>query len=129
MSSTNKIKSSSCLNKSLKSISDWANKMEERFAVLESKGTGSRFPPGSKPVSEVKAITNLEQLGQYKGEFRNWLDRLINALVQKYTRYRTFMNKLKETMDQTNKLLSDLNSHDEVNSISWLSKMERDKVE
>ena len=57
--------STSCLNNTLRSISDWANSMEERFASLESKPptSSSSFPPGGKPVSEIRAITNLEQLG------------------------------------------------------------------
>ena len=39
------------------------------------------------------------------------------------------MNKLKETMDQKNKILSDLNAHDEVETLVYISRMEREKVE
>ena len=48
--------STSCLNKTLKSISDWANSMEERFAILESRTPTSSlgFPGGVKPVSEIE---------------------------------------------------------------------------
>ena len=38
------------------------------------------------------------------------------------------MKQLKETIEQKNKILSDLNNHDEVNSIIWRPKMERDKM-
>ena len=123
--------STSCLNNTLRSISDWANSIEEKLAMMDAKppSSNSGFPGGAKPVSEIRAITNLEQLGTDKGEFRNWSDRLTNALVQKYPKYRIFMNKLKEAMDQKNKLLSDLNPHDEVGTLVYISQMEREKIE
>ena len=123
--------STSCLNNSLRSIAEWAGTIEEKLVQLESKSsnTNFNFPPGGKPVSEIKAITNLEQLGTDKSEFRNWMDRLVNALVQKDHKYRFFMNKLKEAMDQKNKLLSDLNAHDEVGTLVHISQMEREKIE
>jgi hypothetical protein len=80
-------------------------------------------------VSEIRAINNLDQLGGDKGEFRNWSDKLINALVQKDPKYRFFMKSLKEAMDQKNKLLSDLHENDEVGSIIQFSQMEREKIE
>ena len=39
------------------------------------------------------------------------------------------MNKLKETMDQNNKILSDAGTHDDVNSIIWIAKMDRNEIE
>ena len=39
------------------------------------------------------------------------------------------MDKLKESADHNKTILLDLNSNDEVNSIIWLYKMEREKVE
>ncbi len=39
------------------------------------------------------------------------------------------MNQLKETMDQKNKILSDTGPNDEVNSILYIAKMDRVKVE
>ena len=80
-------------------------------------------------MSEIRAITNLDQLGTDKGEFRNWSDRLINALVQKDPKYMFFMKNLKEAMDQKNKLLSDLHKNDEVGSIIQFAGMEREKIE
>ena len=57
------------------------------------------------------------------------MDRLVNALVQKGSAYRVFMNKLKETMDQKNKILSDTGPNDEVNSILYIAAMDRIKIE
>ena len=77
-------KSAACLNNTFKSIADWAIKTEDRLASLESRGGGAAstpFTPWAKSISEVKAIQNLEQLGTDKGEVRNWMDRLVNALV------------------------------------------------
>ena len=111
--------STSCLNNSLRSIAEWAGTIEEKLAQLEAKTSNASFgfSPGGKPMSEIRAINNLDQLGTDKGEFRNWSDKLINALVQKDPKYRFFMKSLKEAMDQKNKLLSDLHENDEVGSI------------
>ena len=88
-------KTASCLSNTLKSVGDWAVKTEERLALLESRGGGggggANSTPWTKSISEVKAIQNLEQLGTDKGEFRNWMDRLVNALVQKDPKYRFFV--------------------------------------
>ena len=90
----------SCLNNTFSSISDWANKTEERLVNLEStRGGGGASTPWAKSISEVKAIQSLEQLGIDKAEFHNWMDRLVHALVQKDSNYRMFMNEIKETMD------------------------------
>jgi 3-methyladenine DNA glycosylase AlkC len=122
-------KTAACLSNTLKSVADWATKMEERVALLESTRSGGTSTPWAKSISEVKAIQNLEQLGNDKGEFRNWMDRLTNALVQKDADYRILMNKIKETMDQKNKILSDSGPNDEVDSILFMAKMDRVKVE
>jgi ribosomal protein L20 len=123
-------KAASSLNNTFNSIEDWAIKTEDRLASLESKaGGGGGSTPWAKSISEVKAIQSLEQLGTDKGEFRNWMDRLVNALVQKDPAYRMFMNQMKETMDQKNKILSDTGPNSEVDSILYISRMDRVKVE
>ena len=65
--------STSCLNNSLRSIAEWAGTIEEKLAQLEAKSSNTSFgfSPGGKPVSEIRAINNLDQLGGEKGEFRN----------------------------------------------------------
>ena len=57
------------------------------------------------------------------------MDRLVNALVQKDPNYRKFMGKLKEAMNRKNRILTDVNSTDKVNSITWNAKMHRNRVE
>ena len=59
-------KTAACLSNTLKSVADWATRMEERVALLESTRSGGISTPWAKSISEVKAIQNLEQLGNEK---------------------------------------------------------------
>ena len=78
---------------------DTAEKINKLAEAIKSGGKG---PGGGKPISEYKA---LQILGLFKGErkeFREWNDKLLNALAQVKYDYRDAMknlNKKLETMD------------------------------
>ncbi len=58
------------MNNTSRSMTDWAQKMEERPAKMENVGGDSRKPwEEGNPISEVKAVTNLEQLGTDESKF------------------------------------------------------------
>ena len=60
---------------------------------------------------------------------RNWSDRLVNVLVQQDARFRTFMDGMKERMDQKGKMLSDGDPGSEVQALIFMSGMERVKID
>ena len=62
---------------------------------------------GRKPLAESRCITSLKTLGSDKSEFKNWNEKLINAMTQSLgTPWRRFMRSLNKRMDQDRKVLT-----------------------
>ena len=67
----------------------------------------ARHHNGRKPLSESKCISNLKVLGSDKSEFKNWNEKLINAISQSFgVSWRAFMKNLNCRLDQDRKVLS-----------------------
>ena len=67
-----------------------------------SKGGGKGGSAFSKPISEYKALQSLPIFNSERNKFRDWNDKLINALAQVNPGYRQaikFLNKKLESMD------------------------------
>ena len=100
----------------------------ERLDRFEAGGSG-QYNPKAKPISDIQAITDLEQLTNDRAEFRNWTDSLVNALVQGDLRFRLFMDNLEEAMDQKPTILSDVSEPDEVGQMIAKSGLARTNIE
>ena len=73
-----------------------------------------------KQLSESRCVSNLKTLGSDKSEFKNWNEKLINAVSQSLgTPWRLFMKNLNRRLDQDRKVLSleEVNSVDGATSI------------
>ena len=69
--------------------------------------TQNRAETGRKPLSESKCISNLKVLGCDKSEFKNWNEKLINAVSQSFgAPWRKFMKHLNRQLGQERKVLS-----------------------
>ena len=53
-------KSTSCMNSTFQGIADWAKTVEARLAEVEKGQTRGASHPRDKPISEIKAVINLE---------------------------------------------------------------------
>ena len=79
--------------------------------VMESKPYRQS---GSRSMAESKIINNLKTLSSDKTEFRNWNDKLVNAMsLVLGTGWRTFMINLDRKLDENRKILD----KDELNAI------------
>ena len=74
-------------------------------------------------------MQNLEQLSNDNADFRNSSDSLVNALVQRDTRFRIFMDGIKERMDEKGKILSDSGPDSEIQALIFMSGIERTKID
>ena len=67
-------------------------------------GTGNKF---SKPVSEFKAIQQLKPFNGDRSKFREWNDKLINALAQVKPCYRVAIKNLNTKLENMEGVLDD----------------------
>ena len=97
------------------SLSMW----ESVAPILESLLAGRPIGTG-RSLAESKCAANLRTLKANKAEFKNWNERLINALAQSLgTQWRPFMKNLNRALDTTRKVLDhedleDIDGHDKV---------------
>ena len=76
------------------------NKIAE--SIAEGRQRPSNLPSHSKPVSEYKAMQQLKSFAGERGKFREWNEKLLNALAQVNAGYRKALKNLNsklETMD------------------------------
>ena len=69
---------------------------EQSIVQLEQNRQSTR-----KQFAESRCVNNLKILGSDKSEFKNWNEKLINAMSQSLGgHWRQFMNNLKRALDQ-----------------------------
>ena len=86
----------------LESVSISIQNSEKSIADSESRAMASH----RKPLSESRCVSSLKMLGSDKSEFKNWNEKLINALSQSFGRHwRVFMENLNRKLDQDRKVM------------------------
>ena len=83
-----------------KATFDSVSKIAE--SIAEGRQKSSNVPGHSKPVSEYKAMQQLKAFAGERGKFREWNEKLLNALAQVNAGYRKALKNLDsklETMD------------------------------
>ena len=86
-------------------ITETESRITNRVIVLENQGAPAAS--GRKPLAESRCITGLKTLGSDKSEFKNWNEKLINAMTQSLgTPWRKFMRNLNKQLDQDRKVLT-----------------------
>ena len=81
------------------------------FNILESLSAAFATIDGQsrKPLSECRCVGNLKVLGSDKSEFKNWNEKIINAIAQVLgTPWRKYMKSLNQTLDQDTQILDAL---------------------
>ena len=92
----------------------------ESVAPILENALASKSISAKMYLAESKCASNLRTLGANKAEFKNWNERLINALAQSLgTQWRPFMQNLNRALDTTRKVLDhedleDIEGSDEV---------------
>ena len=73
-------------------------------ALAESEST--KHPTHRRPLSESRCVNGLKTLGSDKSEFKNWNEKLINALSQSLgSPWRAFMRNLNRQLDKDRRVL------------------------
>ena len=73
-------------------------------SIAESK---QRHPGCSKPVSEFKAVQQLKAFAGDRSKFREWNEKLLNALAQVNSGYRQALKNLNNKLDTTGGMLDE----------------------
>ena len=72
-------------------------RMTKLIEAIKAGGSGNRG--STKPVSEYKALQNLKPFTGDRSKFREWNDKLVNALAQVQPQYRDAIKNLNKKLD------------------------------
>ena len=87
----------------LENVAALIRNIENVLAESESR----RHPTHRMPLSESRCVNGLKTLGSDESEFKNWNEKLINALSQSLgSPWRAFMRDLNRQLDKDRKVLS-----------------------
>merc|ERR1712115_685310 len=84
-------------------------RMTKLIEAIKTGGSGNRG--STKPVSEYKALQNLKPFTGDRSKFREWNDKLVNALAQVQPHYRDAIKNLNKKLDTLEGIIS--NEHEE----------------
>ena len=92
-------------------------------------GGTAKSGPGGKPISEFKALQNLKSFKGDRKEFREWNEKLLNALAQVKHDYRTAVKNLNRKLEAMDGIIPDDDSDDLLNILNGrLTRLEYQKA-